>query len=220
MLSFYKRISLISGIFSVVLSSVLFTIPCSAYADNQTDNGTSVSSTFIVQPQISTAGQETSNIITSNLVAWALTTLKVPFSPVNSKGKSPENDGSGFLQVENAKRDVPVAKGNTYVPGQCTWYAYNRRNQLGLKVGAFWGNAVEWSNAARADGYSVNNSPRVGDILVFAPGQDGAGGFGHVAIVEEIGANNSVRISEMNYLAPFNYNERWIFNADQHTFIH
>ncbi|MDR2799385.1 MAG: CHAP domain-containing protein [Bifidobacteriaceae bacterium] len=106
------------------------------------------------------------------------------------------------------------------MPGQCTWYAYNRRVQLGLKVGALWGNAIDWIASAKADGYSVNNSPRVGDILVFQPGQDGAGGYGHVAIVEEIGANNSVRISEMNYLAPFNYNERWIFNADQHTFIH
>jgi surface antigen len=44
---------------------------------------------------------------------------------------------------------------------------------------------------------------------------------GHVAVVEEIGTDNSVRISEMNYLyIPYNYNERWITNADQYWYIH
>ncbi|MDR3128574.1 MAG: CHAP domain-containing protein [Bifidobacteriaceae bacterium] len=200
------------------LTSCFTSLP--AWTDDVNDNGTSVSNEFTIQPQISSTGQETSNIVTSNLVQWALTTLKVPFSPVLSGGQNPQNNGQGFLQIEGAKNNVPVAKGNTYVPGQCTWYAYNRRAQLGLKVGAFWGNAFDWAASAKSDGYSVNNSPRVGDIIVFSAGQDGAGSLGHVGIVEEIGANNTVRISEMNYLAPFNYNERWIFNADQHIFIH
>ncbi|MDR2748369.1 MAG: CHAP domain-containing protein [Bifidobacteriaceae bacterium] len=212
-----KKLSIFSAALCIMLTSSIN----GAYADNQTDNGTSVSSTFTVQPQIATSGQETSNVTTSNLVKWTLTTLRVPFSPVGSDGKNgPGDNGSGFSEISGAKNNTPVASGNTYVPGQCTWYAYNRRVQLGLKVGAFWGNAIDWISAAKADGYSVDNSPRVGDILVFQPGQDGAGGYGHVAVVEEIGANNSVRVSEMNYLAPFNYNERWIFNADQHTFIH
>ncbi len=89
-----------------------------------------------------------------------------------------------------------AAVGNRYDYGYCTWYAYNRRAELGRPVGSFWGNASTWAGFARASGYLVNNTPEVGAVM-----QDSylAGGYGHVAVVESMGADGSITISEMNY---------------------
>jgi surface antigen len=89
-----------------------------------------------------------------------------------------------------------AAVGNRYDYGYCTWYAYNRRAELGRPVGSFWGNAATWAGFARASGYLVNNTPEVGAVM-----QDSytAGGYGHVAVVESKGADGSITISEMNY---------------------
>ena len=81
---------------------------------------------------------------------------------------------------------------NRYAPGNCTAYAYNRRVQLGKPVGELWGNAATWAYKARSEGYVVNNVPSVGAIM-----QNG-GGYGHVAIVEEILPNGDISVSEMN----------------------
>lgn len=89
-----------------------------------------------------------------------------------------------------------AAVGNRYDYGYCTWYAYNRRAELGRPVGSFWGNASTWAGFARSSGYLVNNSPAVGAVM-----QDSytAGGYGHVAVVESVGGDGTVTISEMNY---------------------
>ncbi|MFZ1458618.1 MAG: LysM peptidoglycan-binding domain-containing protein [Candidatus Saccharimonadales bacterium] len=86
--------------------------------------------------------------------------------------------------------------GNRYDYGYCTWYSYNRRAELGRPVGSFWGNAATWASFARASGYRVDSSPEVGAVM-----QDSyaAGGYGHVAVVESIGGDGSVTVSEMNY---------------------
>lgn len=89
-----------------------------------------------------------------------------------------------------------VSAGNGYAYGNCTWYAYERRLELGSPIGSFWGNAATWASFARGSGYEVNSTPRVGSIM-----QDSwsAGGYGHVAIVESVNADGSIVISEMNY---------------------
>lgn len=87
-----------------------------------------------------------------------------------------------------------ASAGNAYAYGNCTWYAFERRKQLGRPIGSFWGNAATWAMYARAAGFTVNNTPAVGAIM-----QNG-GGYGHVAIVEQVMDNGDVRISEMNYL--------------------
>ncbi|MCG7307366.1 CHAP domain-containing protein [Staphylococcus warneri] len=81
--------------------------------------------------------------------------------------------------------------GNLYTAGQCTYYVYDR---VGGKVGSTWGNANNWANAAAAAGYTVNNRPATGAIL-----QTTQGGFGHVAYVESVNSDGSIRVSEMNY---------------------
>lgn len=88
--------------------------------------------------------------------------------------------------------------GNAYPFSECTWWAYTRRIQLGLPVGSHFGNGAQWGASARALGYWVDNTARhVGDIMVFAPGQNGSDSwYGHVAIIEKINADGSVVTSE------------------------
>ncbi|MFZ2494798.1 MAG: LysM peptidoglycan-binding domain-containing protein [Candidatus Saccharimonadales bacterium] len=115
-------------------------------------------------------------------------------------GERPENQvrapvrSSGSTTVAYSPNAAVV--GNRYDYGYCTWYAYNRRAELGRPVGSFWGNAATWASFARASGYLVNNTPEVGAVM-----QDSysAGGYGHVAVVESKGDDGSITISEMNY---------------------
>lgn len=86
-----------------------------------------------------------------------------------------------------------VSVGNRYSFGNCTWYAYERRAELGRPVGGNWGNAYTWDDYARQAGYNVNGTPAAGAVM-----QNGGGWYGHVAIVEEVHPGDSVTISEMN----------------------
>ena len=86
--------------------------------------------------------------------------------------------------------------GNKYAWGYCTWYAYERRAQMGLSTGSYWGNAKTWALYARADGYPVSRTPTVGAILV-----DQSGYYGHVAVVESVAPNGDIVVSEMNNAA-------------------
>lgn len=85
-----------------------------------------------------------------------------------------------------------ISAGNKYAWGNCTWYAYERRAQLGNPVGSYWGNASTWAYNARLAGFLVDGSPAAGAIM-----QNG-GGYGHVAIVESVNPGVSITISEMN----------------------
>ena len=85
-----------------------------------------------------------------------------------------------------------ISAGNKYAWGNCTWYAYERRAQLGSPVGSFWGNASTWAYNARMSGFRVDGSPEAGAVMA------NGGGYGHVAIVESVNPGVSVTISEMN----------------------
>lgn len=90
--------------------------------------------------------------------------------------------------------------GNAYPYGQCTWWAYKRRAELGLPVGSYFGNGNMWADSARNLGYWVDGTARhVGDIVVFQTGQvDADPIYGHVSIVEAINADGSIEVSESN----------------------
>ena len=111
--------------------------------------------------------------------------------------------------------------GNTYPYGQCTWWAYERRHQLGLPVGSNFGDARNWAAAAQALGYSVDNTPRVGDVVVFAPGQAGASSvYGHVAVVEAV-VDDKIVVSEGNSGGALGQaTSRTLANAQNFTYIH
>ncbi|HGL8798924.1 TPA: peptidoglycan hydrolase PcsB [Streptococcus agalactiae] len=81
---------------------------------------------------------------------------------------------------------------NRYPMGQCTWGA----KSMASWVGNYWGNANQWGASARAAGYSVGTTPRVGAVAVWP--YDG-GGYGHVAVVTSVANNSSIQVMESNY---------------------
>jgi surface antigen len=104
--------------------------------------------------------------------------------------------------VFNIRRNVKsTTPGNTNAWGNCTWYAWERRSEMGrpLPSGAL-GNAAQWNTSLGAMGYRVDSVPQVGAIF-----QNG-GGYGHVGIVEGFQADGSVIVSEMNNYSGGGYN--------------
>jgi N-acetylmuramoyl-L-alanine amidase len=125
------------------------------------------------------------------------------------------NNGGGNSYGASASQALASA-GNKYAPGNCTWYAYERRLALNRPIGSFWGNGSAWASSARAAGFVVNNIPEPGAIM-----QNG-GGYGHVAIVETVDGAGNITVSEMNY-AGYNVVSSRSLSAGQaagYNFIH
>lgn len=110
--------------------------------------------------------------------------------PIVSNGQNFSGSNGGSLNV-----NLRATAGNRYGYGQCTWYAYERRAELGRPVGSFWGDAGSWAGNAAAAGYLVNGTPAAGAVLVEY------GSPGHVGIVESVAADGTIRITEMNNYA-------------------
>lgn len=85
--------------------------------------------------------------------------------------------------------------GNTYSRGYCTWHAANRRAQIGRPIPNRMGNAIRWARNAAAAGFGVDGNPRAGDVLWHR----NIGGAGHVAFVEGVNDDGSLKVSDMNY---------------------
>ena len=133
----------------------------------------------------------------------------------------PTNQSYGSdLGGSRVSTNVFATAGNRYAAGNCTWYAYERRAQMGRPVGSFWGNANTWASNARAAGFAVNRTPAAGAVLT-----DQTGYFGHVGVVERVLENGDVVITEMNNYAYGGYNivnSRTISagQAGAYTYIH
>lgn len=82
---------------------------------------------------------------------------------------------------------------NGYDYGFCTWYAANRRAQLGREVPGNLGNANTWAVIAASFGIPTGPTPAVGAVAV-----KHARAPGHVGIVEAVNADGSFWMSEMN----------------------
>lgn len=135
-------------------------------------------------------------------------TLKTGSRIVIPSGVLPEEERPGYVEPQTynyngisgnygggygSNNDYNASVGNRYVYGECTWYVYERRAQLGKPVGSLWGNASTWAIYARLAGYRVDLTPEAGAVM-----QNGGGSYGHVAIVESVDPGKSVTISEMN----------------------
>lgn len=88
--------------------------------------------------------------------------------------------------------------GNSYTPGQCTYYAKMRRPDLPNTLG----NADTWYYRARDMGLPTGTTPRVGAIGMFKT-------YMHVAYVEAI-SGSQVKISEWNNVGPYIKTIRWV----------
>ncbi len=88
--------------------------------------------------------------------------------------------------------NTPIYGRNGYDYGFCTWYAANR-----VSVPANWGNAHTWASGARASGWQVSDTPRVGAVAWTRSGY-----LGHVGVVEAVSEDGSqIKYSDMNGLA-------------------
>jgi LysM repeat protein len=113
---------------------------------------------------------------------------------------------------------MTVYGGNTYAYGYCTYYAFNRRAELGRPIGSNWGNAVSWASYARAAGYRVDRVPEAG--AVFQIGGNSWSRLGHVGVVEKVNADGSITVSEMNYAGWNRISSRIITNVADYSYIH
>lgn len=129
------------------------------------------------------------------------------------------NSRYGSSSTTSASRSwLTASVGNRYAPGNCTWYVYERRLQLGRPIGSFWGHARAWSTSARAAGFLVNNTPAPGAII---QNTWGGYGYGHVGIVERVDGQN-IYVSDMNYAGYNVISSRTIplAEAGRYSFIH
>ena len=106
----------------------------------------------------------------------------------------------------SAPAPAPVKSGgaNNFPMGQCTWWADQHYHD---KTGYYipWnGNAYQWLQGARSSGWQVSTKAPVGipSIIVMQPNVQGAGGLGHVGVVESVNKDGSVRVSNMNWNDP------------------
>jgi len=97
--------------------------------------------------------------------------------------------GRGYTRL-GVVPHVPVAAGNRFAFGNCTYYVYNRRQV------PWQGDAWAWYGNAQAMGFPTGPAPRPGSIMV-----TWESGYGHVAYVESVNQDGSWLVSEMNWVA-------------------
>lgn len=107
--------------------------------------------------------------------------------------------------------------GNPYRRGECTWWAWRKRQDLPYFPGIA-GDALNWATSAARRHIPVGTRPVVGAIAVFRPFQRGAGYLGHVAYVEAVNGD-TVTISEAGF-AHFPPGHRRTVSAKGLTFIY
>lgn len=90
-----------------------------------------------------------------------------------------------------------VYAGNRYAYGYCTYYAFNKRAEIGRPIGSNWGNATSWASLAQASGFRVDKTPEAGAIIQNSGGWNG---YGHVGFVERVNPDGSLFVSDMNYV--------------------
>lgn len=67
----------------------------------------------------------------------------------------------------------------------CTWYAWQMAYDKANVTLPGWGNAKEWYNNAKEDGYTVSTTPRSNSIIVWGDWTS----YGHVGYVESVEGN-------------------------------
>ncbi len=111
--------------------------------------------------------------------------------------------GGGVTTGGGGTGPVTDGVGNHFFWGQCTFWAAFRYHQLTGHYPPWLGNAGAWAWNASGYGWIVSSRPHLHSIIVLAPGVQGAGGYGHVAIVESINADGSLTTSNFNWAGNF-----------------
>lgn len=88
---------------------------------------------------------------------------------------------------------------NRFFYGQCTYWANMHYHDLTGVWVPWLGNANQWTSGAYNNGWVVSGTPKVYSIIVLQAGVQGAGYYGHVAVVEHINSDGSVLTSNWNW---------------------
>ncbi len=83
--------------------------------------------------------------------------------------------------------------------GNCTYWADQDYYNLTGHLVQWIGNADQWAAGAQAANWIVSSTPHVYSIIVLQPYVQGAGYYGHVAVVTQINSDGSVVTSTMNW---------------------
>lgn len=93
--------------------------------------------------------------------------------------------------------------------GECTYWA---DHMFGEYTDGIYLNVIHdaylWANEAQAGGWTVTATPEVDSVVVFPPGEDGAGKDGHVAWVEQV-SGSKIYVSEMHFPQKGVEDHRW-----------
>jgi N-acetylmuramoyl-L-alanine amidase len=111
-------------------------------------------------------------------------------APVAQSSRPTAGFRGGGYTLLGVVPNVPVAAGNRFAFGNCTYYVYNRRQV------PWQGDAWAWYGNAQAMGFPTGPAPRPGSIMV-----TWESGYGHVAYVESVNQDGSWLVSEMNWFA-------------------
>ncbi|CEF51345.1 CHAP domain-containing protein [Lactococcus garvieae] len=117
--------------------------------------------------------------------------------PASNNNTTTTNTGSNNTNNNNVSggsgsSSTPgTSLSNPYPWGQCTWGVWE---YFGGSIPTYAGNAGDWVVYA-------NSGPAVGTIAVFPPGNQGAGGVGHVAVVTAVNGDK-LTVSETNFSGP------------------
>lgn len=118
----------------------------------------------------------------------------------------------------------PSDYGGIHPEGECTYYAENRRREIGAPLdNARLGDAGSWIPKAKASDMATGDEPKVGAVMVYEYCQLNVScRYGHVAVVEAINDDGSVVISEMNWDGHNVINFRTVSasDADQLNYIY
>jgi len=142
---------------------------------------------------------------------------------VNNLGTYMHTLNAGKLgnQGEVSAGEVPkgfdVNKGYYgFLPKQCTsyaaWYLNNVEGKTFVDTGN--GNAKNWGELAKKQGFSVTGAPAVGSVAVWPT----MGSYGHVAVVDSVNSDGTINVSEMNY-QPGKYTKRSSVSTSGAQFI-
>lgn len=110
--------------------------------------------------------------------------------------------GTVTFQAINESQTTNAAV-NYYYKNQCTWYVFKKRASVGKAVPNGWGNAKYWYSKAKKAGYRLVKKPAKRAVM-----QSTSGTYGHVAYVETVYNNGSIKVSEYNYNRPLAYGTR------------
>jgi surface antigen len=138
-----------------------------------------------------------------NLVAGQLDPCSV--SPYTTHNFQNENTASYWGMPVNDET-VPIS-----VPANCTNYAaFVESTVYGVPAPkpALPIDAKDWAKGAKADGYTVNDTPTVGSVAQWYANDNNKviGAEGHVAVVEQVGPNDSyIVISQDNWESDTDY---------------